>query len=52
MSAGTFAAPVAGPGFVGLKSNSSNLCPSTTYSIEWKKKTVSNGSKIHCMKVK
>ncbi|PNX86209.1 ribulose bisphosphate carboxylase small chain [Trifolium pratense] len=49
MSAGTFATPVAGPGFVGLKSNSSNLWPNN-YSIEWKKKTVSNGSRIQCMK--
>ncbi|KAK7388526.1 hypothetical protein VNO78_23344 [Psophocarpus tetragonolobus] len=49
MSAGTFAAPVAGAGFVGLKSNSSNLCPSTG-SIGWKRKIVSNGSKTYCMK--
>jgi ribulose-bisphosphate carboxylase small chain len=51
MSAGIFATPVARPGFVGLKSKSSNLRPNT-YSIEWKKKDVSNGSRIHCMKVK
>ncbi|KAK2358766.1 Ribulose bisphosphate carboxylase (small chain) family protein [Trifolium repens] len=49
MSAGTIPTPVAGPGFVGLKSKLSNLRPNT-YSIEWKKKTVSNGSRIHCMK--
>ncbi|KAI4344419.1 hypothetical protein L6164_011648 [Bauhinia variegata] len=48
MFAGNFASPVAGAGFVGLKSNSSNLCPSTG-SIGWERKTVSNGSKIHCM---
>ncbi|KAJ1433476.1 Ribulose bisphosphate carboxylase small chain, domain [Sesbania bispinosa] len=49
MSAGSFASPVAGTAFVGLKSNSSNLCPSKG-SIEWKRKIVSNGSKTHCMK--
>jgi hypothetical protein len=51
MSAGTFPTPVAGPGFLGLKSKLSSLRPNT-YSIEWKKKTVCNGSRIHCMKVK
>ncbi|XP_061361665.1 ribulose bisphosphate carboxylase small subunit, chloroplastic 1-like [Gastrolobium bilobum] len=49
MSVGTFTAPVAGAGFVGLKSNMSTLWP-TTESICWKRKTVSNGSKTHCMK--
>ncbi|KHN22693.1 ribulose bisphosphate carboxylase small chain clone 512-like [Glycine soja] len=49
MSAATFAAHIAGAGFVGLKSNSSNLCPSTG-SIGWKRKIVSNGSKTYCMK--
>ncbi|KAI4335409.1 hypothetical protein L6164_014054 [Bauhinia variegata] len=49
MSARTLASPVVGAGFVGLKSSSSNRCPRKG-SIGWKQKTVSNGSKIHCMK--
>ncbi|KAF7838033.1 ribulose bisphosphate carboxylase small chain [Senna tora] len=49
MSAGTFAAPISGTGFVGLKSTSPNLYPRAG-SIGWEKKTVSNGSKTHCMK--
>nr|AFK34410.1 unknown [Lotus japonicus] len=49
MSAGTFTALVAGAGFVGLKSNSSNLYPVTGFN-EWRSKTTSNGSKTLCMK--
>ncbi|XP_057748791.1 ribulose bisphosphate carboxylase small subunit, chloroplastic-like [Arachis stenosperma] len=51
MYAGSFAAPVSGAGYVGLKSNSSNLYTTTT-NIEWckTKNIVSNGSKTHCMK--
>ncbi|RYR77042.1 hypothetical protein Ahy_A01g001524 [Arachis hypogaea] len=51
MYAGSFAAPVSGAGYVGLKANSSNLY--TTTNIEWckTKNIVSNGSKTHCMKV-
>ncbi|CAL0330346.1 unnamed protein product [Lupinus luteus] len=47
MSSVTFAAPVAAAGFVGLKSNRSNLC-SGIRSNEWNKKIVSNGCKTHC----
>ncbi|KAK4270003.1 hypothetical protein QN277_023092 [Acacia crassicarpa] len=49
MSSATFTGSISGTGFVGLKSNSSNLCLSTG-SIGWDKKTVSNGFKVHCMK--
>ncbi|KAJ7955790.1 Ribulose bisphosphate carboxylase small chain [Quillaja saponaria] len=49
MSAGIFTGPIAGTGYIGLKSNSSNLFP-VKESIGWGRKTVSNGSKTHCMK--
>ncbi|MBA0634734.1 hypothetical protein Godav_029578 [Gossypium davidsonii] len=49
MSAGIFASPIAGSGFVGLKANVSKLVP-TNGSISWSRKTVSNGSRTHCMK--
>ncbi|XP_022730240.1 ribulose bisphosphate carboxylase small chain clone 512-like isoform X1 [Durio zibethinus] len=49
MSAGIFAAPLAGSGYVGLKTNVPKLLPSND-SFAWSRKTVSNGLRIHCMK--
>ncbi|GMP36572.1 hypothetical protein CsSME_00008661 [Camellia sinensis var. sinensis] len=49
MSAGIIAAPVGGSSYVGLKPNSSKLFP-VKDSVSWTRKTVSNGSKTHCMK--
>ncbi|CAL5328554.1 unnamed protein product [Camellia sinensis] len=49
MSAGIIAAPVGGSSYVGLKPNSSKLFP-VKDSVAWTRKTVSNGSKTHCMK--
>ncbi|GMI97497.1 Rubisco small subunit 3B [Hibiscus trionum] len=48
-AAGIFASPVAGSGFVGLKTSVPKLVP-TKDSVSWSKKTVSNGSRTHCMK--
>ncbi|KAL1813929.1 hypothetical protein ACET3Z_023994 [Daucus carota] len=42
--------PVAGSTYVGLKPNPAKLFVMKD-SVTWKKKTVSNGSKTHCMKV-
>ncbi|XWS28107.1 hypothetical protein CRYUN_Cryun25bG0037000 [Craigia yunnanensis] len=47
MSAGIFGAPVSG--YVGLKANVPKLLPAKD-SISWSQKTVSNGSRTHCMK--
>ncbi|XVE98779.1 hypothetical protein REPUB_Repub03eG0138100 [Reevesia pubescens] len=49
MSAGIFAAPVAASAYVGLKTNVPNLFPAND-TIAWSRKTVSNGSRSHCMK--
>lgn len=50
MSAASFSAPVvARPSYVGLKPNTSKLFQMD--SIGWNQKTVSNGSKVRCMKV-
>ncbi|KAK8707311.1 hypothetical protein V6N13_058372 [Hibiscus sabdariffa] len=49
-SAGIFASPVTGSGFVGLKTNVPKLVP-TMDSVSWSKRCVSNGSRTHCMKV-
>ncbi|KAK8601959.1 hypothetical protein V6N12_051781 [Hibiscus sabdariffa] len=48
-SAGIFASPVTGSGFVGLKTNVPKLVP-TMDSVSWSKRCVSNGSRTHCMK--
>ncbi|KAD6794933.1 hypothetical protein E3N88_05829 [Mikania micrantha] len=50
MSSATFTAPVTGSVCVGLNPNESKLFQ-TTNLIPWSRKTVSNGSRIHCMKV-
>lgn len=50
MSAASFSAPVAASSYVGLKPNSSKLFQ-VKDSVAWNRKTVSNGSKTHCMKV-
>ena len=50
MSAGLFGSPVSGSGYVGLKTNVPKLLPAKD-SISWTQKTVSNGSRTHCMKV-
>ncbi|XP_077236786.1 ribulose bisphosphate carboxylase small subunit, chloroplastic-like [Tasmannia lanceolata] len=49
MSAGILPTSVTGSGYLGLKPTSSNLFPAKE-SIGWTRKTVSNGSKTHCMK--
>ncbi|GMP80388.1 hypothetical protein CsSME_00035504 [Camellia sinensis var. sinensis] len=49
MSAGIIAAPVDESSYVDLKPNSSKLFP-VKDSVAWTRKTVSNGSKTHCMK--
>ncbi|KAK2637815.1 hypothetical protein Ddye_025610 [Dipteronia dyeriana] len=41
--------PVAGSGYKSVKPNSNTLFPGKD-SIAWSRKTVSNGSKTHCMK--
>ncbi|KAJ0744711.1 putative ribulose-bisphosphate carboxylase [Helianthus annuus] len=50
MSSATFTAPVTGSIYMGLNPNGSKLFR-TTDSAPWSRKTVSNGSRIHCMKV-
>ncbi|KAJ0489038.1 putative ribulose-bisphosphate carboxylase [Helianthus annuus] len=50
MSSATFTAPVTGSIYMGLNPNGSKLFR-TTNSAPWSRKTVSNGSRIHCMKV-
>ncbi|KAM6552724.1 hypothetical protein CsatB_013486 [Cannabis sativa] len=49
MSATSFTAPAAVSGYVGLRSNFTELLPAKD-SVGWTRKTVSNGSKTHCMK--
>lgn len=49
MSAATLSSPVTKSGYVGLKPITPKLCPSKD-SIAWSRKTISNGSKTHCMK--
>ncbi|XP_043722486.1 ribulose bisphosphate carboxylase small subunit, chloroplastic 3-like [Telopea speciosissima] len=49
MSAKILPTPVIVSGYAGLKATSLKLSP-PKYSIGWSKKTVSNGSRIHCMK--
>ncbi|GMN52050.1 hypothetical protein TIFTF001_021199 [Ficus carica] len=51
MSAGTFTTPVAGFGYAGLKSGFPKPLVAAKDSVAWTRKTVSNGSKTHCMKV-
>lgn len=51
MSATSFSVVVAGSTYAGLTSNCSKIFPQKD-SVSWSKKTVSNGSKTHCMKVK
>ncbi|KAJ0744698.1 putative ribulose-bisphosphate carboxylase [Helianthus annuus] len=50
MSSARFTAPVTGSIYMGLNPNGSKLFR-TTNSAPWSRKTVSNGSRIHCMKV-
>lgn len=50
MSSAIFSAPVAASGHVGLSTNPLKIFP-VKDSIGWTKKTVSNGSRTHCMKV-
>ncbi|KAJ4963065.1 hypothetical protein NE237_023004 [Protea cynaroides] len=49
MSATNLSSPVTGSGYFGLKATSPKLSP-PKFSIEWSQKTVSNGSRTHCMK--
>ncbi|KAL8123690.1 hypothetical protein AgCh_011612 [Apium graveolens] len=49
MSAASFSAPVAGSTYVGLKPIPPKLFQMKD-SVAWNRKTVSNGSKTHCMK--
>ncbi|KAL8098303.1 hypothetical protein AgCh_031172 [Apium graveolens] len=49
MSAASFSAPVAGSSYVGLKPSPPKLFQMKD-SVAWNRKTVSNGSKTHCMK--
>lgn len=49
MSAGTFSLQVAGSSYLGLKSDRSKLFTAKD-SVAWTRKTVSNGSRTHCMK--
>ena len=55
MAAGLFfLAPVTNSGYLGLKPSHLKLFPgkdSDSDSVAWSRKTVSNGSKTHCMKV-
>lgn len=51
MSATSFSGVVTGSTYAGLTSNCSKIFPQKD-SVSWSKKTVSNGSKTHCMKVK
>lgn len=51
MSAGIFTTPVAGFGSAGLKSGFPKPLVAAKDSVAWTRKTVSNGSKTHCMKV-
>lgn len=50
MSAGVFTYPITGPAFTGLQANSNKLFP-VKGSVGWRRKTVSNGSRVECMKV-
>ncbi|KAJ8751108.1 hypothetical protein K2173_016289 [Erythroxylum novogranatense] len=50
MFAGVFTAPVAGSGYLGLKASSTKQLFPAKDSVTWSRKTVSNGSKIQCMK--
>ncbi|KAL8124212.1 hypothetical protein AgCh_012010 [Apium graveolens] len=49
MSAASFSAPVAGSSYVGLKPSPPKMFQMKD-SVAWNRKTVSNGSKTHCMK--
>ncbi|XP_020535572.2 ribulose bisphosphate carboxylase small chain clone 512 isoform X2 [Jatropha curcas] len=49
-SAGILTSAVAGSGYQGLKANSAKQLFPAKDSISWNSKTVSNGSRIHCMK--
>ncbi|XP_068648138.1 ribulose bisphosphate carboxylase small subunit, chloroplastic-like [Aristolochia californica] len=49
MSTGIFSASVTGSGHLGLKTTSEKLFPAKD-SVGWTRKTISNGSRIHCMK--
>ncbi|KAL8210995.1 hypothetical protein R6Q57_005433 [Mikania cordata] len=50
MSSATFTTPATGSAYMGLNPNESKFFK-TTNSTPWSRKTVSNGSRIHCMKV-
>ncbi|KAF8407328.1 hypothetical protein HHK36_006455 [Tetracentron sinense] len=49
MSAGILSTPVAGSGYLGLITTSPKLFQGND-SIAWSRKTISNGSRTHCMK--
>ncbi|XP_057996006.1 ribulose bisphosphate carboxylase small subunit, chloroplastic [Hevea brasiliensis] len=49
-AAGIFTALVAGSGYGGLKANTTKQLFPANESIAWSSKTVSNGSRTHCMK--
>ncbi|XP_031265868.1 ribulose bisphosphate carboxylase small chain clone 512-like [Pistacia vera] len=49
MSTSFLSSPVAASGYVGLKPSSNTLFP-VMESVPWRRKTISNGSKTHCMK--
>ncbi|KAF2309447.1 hypothetical protein GH714_002609 [Hevea brasiliensis] len=49
-AAGIFTALVAGSGYSGLKANTTKQLFPANESTAWSSKTVSNGSRTHCMK--
>ncbi|KAK4756176.1 hypothetical protein SAY87_006303 [Trapa incisa] len=50
MSAGAFNSPITGSAFTGLKACSERQFPVKDSVVSWRHKTVSNGSRVQCMK--